>query len=104
MEYKIFPNSRLVDFAQDAAENLQMVCDAQKAPLTSGYVLVAFDNKGDTTMTAITGKMTHIVDALCNAIEKTDHGAQVFDALMDELEKRVTARKRENKEMTKKTL
>ena len=89
-------DTSILAFAQDAADTLQAVCDAEKAPLISGYVLVAFTNKGDTSRLYINGKSSHITDSLCSIIEQTDYGWQIFNNVMAEMERRINRKRQQS--------
>lgn len=82
------PDMSIIGYAKDAADTLKAVCDAEKAPLTSGYILIATTDKGDRSLSAYYGKLSHLVDGICNAIQQTEQGWQIFSKVMDELERR----------------
>lgn len=84
-------DTSFVAFAHDAAENLSAVIDAEK-PQTSGYLLLAYTDKGDDVHAAFHAKVGHLVKAICDTLEKDRTMWQLFEKVMDELERRMEAK------------
>lgn len=83
------PGMSIHDFAADAAENMDKVIDGDRPPCTSGYILLAFEDKGDTFTLKSYGKASHMANAMANAIMYSKHGGQILDKTLDELERRL---------------
>ena len=83
------PGMSIHDFAADAAENMDKAIAGEKPPCTSGYILLAFADKGDTITLKTYGKAIHMANAMANAIQYTKNGGQILDKTLDELERRL---------------
>lgn len=94
-------DTSLVAFAKDAADNLNIIFHAEQ-PLTSGYYLLAYSDNGKRKMTALHGKASHLVEAICDALEQDRDTWQLFDEVLQEFERRLKAKGYFNFDDTKK--
>lgn len=83
------PGMSIHDFAADAADLMDKAINGEKPPCTSGYILLAFADKGDTITLKSYGKAIHMVNAMANAIQYSQNGGQILDKTIDELERRL---------------
>lgn len=81
------PGMSIHDFAADAAENMDKAIAGEKPPCTSGYILLAFADKGDTITIKTYGEVIHMANAIANAVLYNKNSEQIFDKALDEMER-----------------